>query len=191
MNVELVYESHSLTEDNERGHATGWLDGRLSETGRLLAAELGERRRNDGIDAVFVSDLGRAVETAEIALGGTEIPIFRESRLRECNYGSLNGAALTRLDAEGPQGLDNRYPNGESWRQAVARVNGFLAELVRARSGERVLVIGHMSAWYALECIAREAPLDEVFAIPMKWREGWFYALDERSVAEATPSRSS
>jgi len=76
MNVELVYESHSLTEDNERGHATGWLDGRLSETGRLLAAELGERRRNDGIDAVFVSDLGRAVETAEIALGGTEIRSF-------------------------------------------------------------------------------------------------------------------
>jgi hypothetical protein len=29
--VGLVYETHSITEDNERGIATGWLPGRLSE----------------------------------------------------------------------------------------------------------------------------------------------------------------
>ena len=69
--IELVYETHSTTIDNETGIATGWLPGRLSETGRELARALGERRRDDGLAAVFTSDLARAVETAEIAFGGS------------------------------------------------------------------------------------------------------------------------
>jgi len=50
--LELVYETHSTTLDNEAGIATGWLPGELSETGRRQARELGERRRDDGIAAV-------------------------------------------------------------------------------------------------------------------------------------------
>jgi broad specificity phosphatase PhoE len=68
VSVEVVFETHSTTEDNEAGIATGWLPGRLSPAGRVRARELGERRRDDGIATVFVSDLGRAVETAEIRL---------------------------------------------------------------------------------------------------------------------------
>jgi 2,3-bisphosphoglycerate-dependent phosphoglycerate mutase len=75
MSVEIVYETHSVTTDNEAGTATGWLPGQLSEHGRRLAVELGRRRRDDGLAAVFVSDLTRAVETAQLAFGGTGIPI--------------------------------------------------------------------------------------------------------------------
>ena len=64
MAIELVFETHSITEDNELGRATGWLPGRLSPRGRELARELGLRRRDDGIAAVFSSDLHRAAETA-------------------------------------------------------------------------------------------------------------------------------
>jgi broad specificity phosphatase PhoE len=53
--VAVVFETHSLTTDNEAGVATGWLDGQLSERGRALAKELGRRRRNDGVEAVFAS----------------------------------------------------------------------------------------------------------------------------------------
>ena len=62
MAVELVYETHSTSVDNENGIATGWLDGELSELGRRQAEELGARRRD--VAAVYASDLGRAVETA-------------------------------------------------------------------------------------------------------------------------------
>ena len=61
MTLSLVYETHSLTEDNHAGIATGWLPGKLSAEGRSLAAELGVRRHSDGIAAVFSSDLARAV----------------------------------------------------------------------------------------------------------------------------------
>src|SRR5439155_18343185 len=60
MSVAIVLETHSVSTDNELGIATGWLDGRLSERGRRLAQELGERRRTDDIAAVFTSDLRRA-----------------------------------------------------------------------------------------------------------------------------------
>ncbi|MFS8580670.1 MAG: histidine phosphatase family protein, partial [Novibacillus thermophilus] len=71
-----------------------WLPGRLSERGRAVAVELGERRRDDGLAAVFTSDLDRAVETARIAFVGTDIPVFQDKRLRECDYGELNGCLI-------------------------------------------------------------------------------------------------
>jgi broad specificity phosphatase PhoE len=54
MAVAIIFETHSLTTDNEAGIATGWLPGQLSERGRGLAAELGQRYRATGIAAVFV-----------------------------------------------------------------------------------------------------------------------------------------
>ena len=55
MSIEIVYETHALTEDNERGIATGWLPGRLSVRGRDNAVQMGQRRRDDRISAVFSS----------------------------------------------------------------------------------------------------------------------------------------
>ena len=92
--IEIVFETHSTTTDNERWVASGWLDGQLSPLGRRQARELGERRADDELVAVFCSDLGRAVETAQIAFGGRGLPIFHDWRLRECNYGMLNGTAV-------------------------------------------------------------------------------------------------
>ena len=94
MAVELVYETHSTSVDNEHGIATGWLDGRALRARPSNRREaLGEQRRDDGIAAVYASDLGRAVETARIAFGETGIPVHYDPCLRECDYGELNGAA--------------------------------------------------------------------------------------------------
>src|SRR6202035_5404160 len=73
--IEIVYETHSTTVDNEQGRATGWLSGELSARGGAEARELGDRRRTDGIAAVFSSDLGRAVETVSSAFGGGFVPV--------------------------------------------------------------------------------------------------------------------
>lgn len=177
MSVEVVYETHSLSVDNERGIATGWLPGRLSDEGQRLAAELGERRREDGIAVIFTSDLHRAVETAEIAFTGTAIPILRDARLRECNYGAMNGMPASRLETERPMRIDRPFPGGESWRQAVGRVGGFLDELAETRDGERVLVIGHVATRWALDHFVNRTPLEDLVNAPFDWREGWTYIL--------------
>ena len=114
MSVEVVYETHSTSVDNECGIATGWLEGALSAVGREQARTLGERRRNDGLTVVFTSDLHRAVETAEIAFAGAAIPIELDRRLRECNYGSLNGMPRAQLDAE-----RHKVPHSSAWASFV------------------------------------------------------------------------
>ena len=146
--IEIVFETHSWSDDNDRGIATGWKDGRLSERGRELARELGARRRHDGIVAVFTSDLGRAVETATIAFDGSSIPVLRDWRLRECDYGERNGMPAARLHATKQEFVDTPYPGGESWRSAIQRVGRFLDDLHLRWSGQRVLA--HRSRRYAL-----------------------------------------
>ncbi len=175
MAVDLIFETHSISVDNERGVATGWLDGALSEEGRRLAAKPGERRRD--VDVVYVSDLGRAVETAEIAFGATEIPVRVDARLRECNYGELNGMPVARLDDERSQRIDVPYPGGESYRLCVERVRSFLDDVTRDCAGERVLVVGHSATWWAFEHLLNGQSLEALVTAPRTWQEGWSYTV--------------
>jgi broad specificity phosphatase PhoE len=177
MAVEIVYETHALTEDNERGVATGWLPGRLSARGRDLAAAMGRRRLHDGIAAVFASDLRRSVETAEIAFGGTDIPILYDWRLRECDFGARNGTPAAGLRADQWRFLDVPYPGGESHRQAVNRVAGLLGDLPSRWDGRRVMLIGHAVTQRALEHVINGVPLEDLVA-GFSWEpEGWEYRL--------------
>ena len=177
MSVEVVYETHSTSVDNENGIATGWLEGALSAAGREQAKRLGERRRNDGLAVVFTSDLHRAVETADLAFAGSAIPIEHDRRLRECNYGSLNGMPRAQLDVESARRLDEPFPGGESWREAVGRVAGFLSELRVSRDRKRVLIIGHVATRWALDHVVHGIPLEELIDAPFAWQEGWEYEL--------------
>jgi 2,3-bisphosphoglycerate-dependent phosphoglycerate mutase len=109
--VELIYETHSWSTDNEAGVATGWLPGALSERGRRAAAELGRRRRSDRLTAVYVSDLDQAVQTASIAFAGNGVPVFQDARLREVNYGELNGMPAQHLNQiRGDTWMDRSRP---------------------------------------------------------------------------------
>lgn len=177
MSVAIVYETHATSTDNEAGIASGWLPGQLSVVGRQNARDLGERRRDDGIDVVFSSDLRRAVETAEIAFAGSDIPRNQDGRLRECNYGELNGAPVERVHAERAKRVDTPFPGGQSYRDVVNQTREFLRDLVRGYDGKRVLVIAHSANRWALQHLLEGVPLEEVIVAPFEWQEGWEYTL--------------
>ena len=177
MSVEVVLETHSTSVDNEEGIATGWLGGRLSATGREQARQLAERRRHDGFDTVYASDLNRAVETAQIAFADSGIPVLLDWRLRECDYGRMNGLPRAQLDVVRRGHLDDPFPDGESWRQAVGRVGTFLEELRREHNHGRVLLIGHVATRWALDHFVNGIALEELVDAPFEWREGWEYSL--------------
>ena len=177
MAIELVFETHAMTEDNEAGRATGWLPGRLSAQGREQARQLGQRRAGDGIAAVFSSDLARAAETAAIAFGPAPIPVLYDWRLRECDYGQRNGMPVAELHAARRDHLDLPYPGGESWRQAAARVGRFLGDLPSRWSGRRVLLIGHVATRWGLDHFIDGVPLERLADEDFTWQEGWEYTL--------------
>jgi broad specificity phosphatase PhoE len=169
----VVFETHATSEDNEAGIATGWLPGRLSAAGRVQARELGRRRREDGIAAVFSSDLGRAVETVQLAFGGSGIPVFLDWRLRECDYGELNGMPRPVLDEQRVARVYEPWPGGESWAEAVARVGRALDDLPAGR----VVVIGHVATRWALDQRVCGRSLEELAAEEFAWQPGWEYTL--------------
>ena len=168
---------HSITEDNEAGIATGWLPGTLSATGRANAAELGARRRDDGLDAIYVSDLERALETVRIAFAGSEIPVVVDERLRECDYGTLNGMPRARLDSERARHVDEPWPEGESYRDVVDRTRTLLEDLLARHDGGRVLVVAHSANRFALEHLLLGRDLSERIEAPFDWQPGWEYEL--------------
>jgi alpha-ribazole phosphatase/probable phosphoglycerate mutase len=130
---------------------------------------------HDRLAAVFCSDLGRAVDTARIAFGGSDIPLFFDWRLRECDYGELNGERANRIERS--KHIDTRFPGGESYRDVVARTESFLADLRRGWDGRRVCVIAHSANRWALDHLVRGTPLEDLVDAPFHWREGWEYVV--------------
>ena len=177
MAIELVFETHSTSEDNERGRATGWLPGRLSPQGRVQARHLGQRRADDRIAAVFCSDLARAAETASLAFAESAVPVLYDWRLRECDYGQRNGMPAAELHAGRREHLDRPYPGGESWRQAVTRVGRFLGDLPLRWDGQRVLLIGHVATRWGLDHFIGGAALEDLVEQDFAWQQGWEYLL--------------
>jgi len=72
----------------------GWSDTPLTPRGIKIARLLGKGLKNIDFVAAYSSDSGRAVETAEIILnesGNKQIKLYRDKRLREWGFGSLEG----------------------------------------------------------------------------------------------------
>ncbi|RKN66010.1 histidine phosphatase family protein [Streptomyces klenkii] len=172
-----AFALHAFAAFSPPEYASFDLPGKLSEQGRRFAAELGDRRRDTGPAAVFVSDLHRAVETAQIAFAGTSIPIHQDPRLRECNYGELNGCPVTVLAAERARHIDVPFPGGQSYREVIEATNDFLHDLGTEWQGRRVLVIAHSANKWALDYLLTGASIEDLVDAPFNWQEGWHYTL--------------
>ena len=177
MSVSIVYETHSISTDNEAGVATGWLPGKLSAAGRAAARDLGQRRRDDGVVAIYVSDLERALETVRIAFEGSAIPVHIDARLRECNYGRLNGMPRATLEQERGAHVEVPWPEGESYLDVVSRTRDFLADVARDQEGKRVLVVAHSANRWALEYLLEGRDLYELVTGDFGWRPGWEFTM--------------
>jgi broad specificity phosphatase PhoE len=112
------------------------------------------------------------VETVEIALGDT-VPVLRDWRLRECDFGRWNGAPREQVLADRLRFIDEPYPDGESWGQAVNRVARVLDDIGLRWSGRRVLVVGHVATRWGLQVALAGERLEDLAAQEFAWQPGW------------------
>jgi broad specificity phosphatase PhoE len=156
----------------------------------LARAHAGPRARGApsraDLAAVYVSDLTRAVQTAEIAFGDAEVRIHRDARLRECDYGDLNGMPASELTGRRGQHIDTPFPGGQSYRQVVDQTRDFLRQLSTEWDGCRVLVIAHTENKWALDHLLLGRPLEDLVDAPFGWREGWHYTLPSGRTGDDT-----
>jgi len=82
---------------------------------------------------------------------------------------------VSELHAGRIEHLDQLYPGGESWRQAVDRVGRFLVDLPLRWSGCRLLVIGHVATRWGLEHFIDGVPLENLVREEFAWQAGWEY----------------
>ena len=127
---------------------------------------------------VYVSDLERALETVRIAFEGSAVPVRIDSRLRECNYGRLNGMTTETLASERQHHVDRPWPEGESYQAVVARTRTLLADILLEWDGQRVLLVGHSANRWALEHLLNGVGLAQlVGAHDFAWQPGWEFVL--------------
>jgi 2,3-bisphosphoglycerate-dependent phosphoglycerate mutase len=176
-NLWLVFETHATSLDNEAGLASGWFDVALSATGEAQARDLGVRRAHDDLEAVFCSDLARAVRTADIAFGDRGLPIVRDTRLRECDYGQLTRRTTSEIESRRIEHVAKPFPGGESYAQVCERVSSWLTEAARTYADRKLLVIGHRATFYALQHLVLHVQLEAAVRGPWQWQPGWEFRV--------------
>lgn len=175
--VTIIFEAHATSEDNEAGLASGHFDANLSELGACQAKELGHRYQKGRVDAIFCSDLQRSFKTGEIAFKDSGLPIFQDSRLRECDYGDLNRSSSFKVEAEKIKRVSVPFPNGESYKQTTEKVKNFLNEIIKNYQNKTILIIGSRATQYALENLINHVELRDAVTAPWAWQPGWVYNL--------------
>lgn len=175
--VTVWFESHGTTPDNEARRSSGWGDVDLSELGRRQAAELVERCRDRGLTAIFCSDLQRSVKSAIPLANALRLPIYIDSRLRECDYGDMEGAPSSVVETERPNRISKPFPNGESYKQCLERMESFFDWLRGTFDGQTVLIIGHRATQYGVASFTEGKSLEASIAEVWKWQPGWQYQL--------------
>ncbi len=125
----LYLVRHGETEYNAQHKLAGWVDTPLTPQGQTQAASLQPLLQHHHFDGIWSSDLCRAVETARLA-GFTSV---QDPRLRELDFGELDGLSWTSLSAtqrEAFRDFENfAAPGGESMQAMRNRVEAFLDAL--------------------------------------------------------------
>lgn len=182
MSVRITNFTHGTTTDNENGISSGWNDPELSGLGKRQASLLKDQIKDKKFDAIFSSDLKRAVDTAKLAFGGS-VPIIPDPRLRECNYGKLNGSPESVVEPMcEDECIYDRFPEGESYEDVKARVADFLDFLKENYDGKNVAIVSHKASQLALEVLLNRKTWDQALAEDWRktkaWQAGWGYHIN-------------
>ena len=179
MAVHITYFVHGTTTDNEQGIATGWNPGKLSPLGLQQAEELKAIVTDMSFDAVFSSDLKRAVDFAAIVF--PEHAVFSDERLREANYGDFNGKRSDQFKTDPTKYIHTSFPLGESYKDVEVRLKNFLESIKNNYDGKTVAIVAHQAPQLALEVLLNGKSWKQ--AIAEDWRNtdqfqpGWDYVL--------------
>jgi probable phosphoglycerate mutase len=168
MALELIIVRHGQSEGNRDRMFTGHGPSPLTERGRAEARATAKCLATKPIDALYSSDLPRAVQTAEPIAELTGMPILQDAMLREKNFGDLTGMSFAELEAKHPdvwRGLMARNPNfqppgGESHVECRGRMSAFLKQLYETHANGRVVLVTHGVAINHLLYTLMRAPID-------------------------------
>ncbi len=162
---EFIFIRHGEAENNTKNIINTDLTKlyRLTERGKKQIAD--QVNKINRVDAIYTSPFVRAKETAEIIagkLGFDKTKIKEDDRLRELDFGDLNGkpfAEYLAYEEEYISTYDAKLPNGESYNDAKKRFGEFIYEIDSKHRNEKILVSTHGMGLEAALAIVEGADL--------------------------------
>ena len=142
---------HTQAEGNLYRMMQGHWDGDVTPLGYRQIDALAERFRTVPLDAVYASDLRRAVLTAEGAARHSGLPVQPDARLRELNVGPWEGQFFGNICHTDPERIelfmhspgDWQLPGAETLADVTERAYPALCEIAERHPGHAVAVVSH------------------------------------------------
>lgn len=142
---------HGQTLWNTMGQTQGHGNSPLTELGIQQAKDLAEALKEYPIDVIYCSDLGRAVETAEIIGKELNLEIHPTESLREMGFGVWEGMPLKEIEKiypdtfrmwrEEPEKV--HIEGGETLSMIKERQDKLIEELNEKYDNKHILLVSH------------------------------------------------
>lgn len=167
---------HAETDWNREARLQGHTDIPLNPHGLEQASRLGAALAGERLDAVYSSDLRRALQTAQAVADATGAPLVPEPGLRERGFGVFEGLSQAELESRWPAELRRwrarepgfAAPGGETLADFYARCVGAAEQRARSHAGGSIALVAHGGV---LDCLYRAATRLALEA-PRSWRLG-------------------
>lgn len=143
---------HGQTNWNILGKTQGHGNSDLTKKGIEQATELADSlAKNHKIDYIFSSDLGRAVQTANILGDGLGISVCETPALREMGFGKWEGLLIDEIKMNYADIYNTwrnephlvEIPEGETLHIIKDRVDNFINELNKKYDNKHILLVTH------------------------------------------------
>jgi 2,3-bisphosphoglycerate-dependent phosphoglycerate mutase len=165
---------HAETDWNRAARLQGHTDIPLNAHGLDQAGRLGAALAGERLDAVYSSDLQRALQTARAVADATGAPLVPEPGLRERGFGVFEGLSQAELEARWPAELRRwrarepgfAVPGGETLAEFYARCVAAAERRALAHAGGSIALVAHGGV---LDCLYRAATRLALDA-PRSWR---------------------
>ena len=149
--TKLLAIRHGETEWNVEGRVMGQLDSRLTARGVEQSMAIARRLQTVPFDALYSSDLGRAVRTADIIGEACGKPVSLDAGLRERHMGIFQALTTAEMYRRFPaeraeyERLGDEYvvPGGESGRDKRERSVRALTAIAVRHPRQTVVVVTH------------------------------------------------
>ena len=176
MSTKIIIQRHGQSMANHMHIYAGHSDFELTDLGREQAELAAQRLKNEKIDAIYSSDLLRAMQTAEPHARLHGLSVNPDKDLRELYLGDWDGKEHTYLLEAYPYEAEFiwknyfglfKAPGGESAPHAAERFYNEVLRIAKVHFGKTVLITAHAAVirlfWgkvlgVAPECLSREVP---------------------------------
>jgi broad specificity phosphatase PhoE len=151
LTTHVVIIRHGQSQGNAEGRFGGHTDTPLSPRGRRQAEATARALAPEKFDAIYSSDLPRAIETATPLARLTGAPLENTEALRERSVGVMEGLTFEEAAEQHPEqyqallrrDFEHVLLGGESYRQTLDRASRKLDEVIEQHKGGRIALFAH------------------------------------------------